>query len=68
MLVLTLTHLHTVRAGEDRITAFRDARGMWTINGARHLTFNKGTASILDVTKSGVRVGFRYQKDVKIVR
>lgn len=68
MLVLTMTHLHTVRAGEDRITAFRDARGRWTINGAQHLVFSKGTASVIDVNRHGVRVGFHYPREVKITR
>jgi hypothetical protein len=68
MLVWTMTHLHTVTAGVERIIAYRDVHGRWTINGKQHLTFALGTASILDVNRHGVRVGFHFPKEVKIVR
>jgi hypothetical protein len=66
MKVTTLKHNEYVIVGDVRVTAYRDERGMWTINGSRSsLRFLGGMASIIGPHKGSVRVGLKFPDHVK---
>lgn len=73
MYVLTMEHGDRVQIGEGAdmiiVTAFRDVRGTWTVNGERSFIWTpEGDISVKGPHKGSLRVGFNFPRAVKIKR